>query len=81
MDMDEVLFALYEAAAPDEAGRAARLRAARGAEPCYARLREALGEARAEEIWAAAMELGGAEEQLAFRTGLRLGLRLMALSL
>lgn len=82
MDLDEVLSVLYETAATtDETARAARRWAAKAAEPYYARLRETLGEAGAEEVWTAAMGIGAVEEQSAFRAGLCLGLRLMALSL
>lgn len=82
MDMDEILYALYAAVAePDPARIQAFRQSVKAAEPYYERLRAALGDEEGENIWNMAMDVGATSEGPAFRAGLCLGLRLMALCL
>lgn len=82
MDMDDILYILYEAVVePDPARIQAFHRAVKTAEPYLQRLRAVLGEEEGERIWNAAMDIGAAAEGPIFQAGLRLGMRLMALCL
>lgn len=82
MDMDDILFTLYEAVVePDPARIRAFSQSVKTAEPYYQRLRAALGDEEGERVWNAALDVGESSEQPIFQAGLRLGMHLMALCL
>ena len=79
--MDELLDELFfHAMEHDRRCHEENLRAQKAAEPAYRRLEQAMGK-EADEIWIVATQAGSAEVTPAFRAGLRLGLRLMAICL
>lgn len=80
MDMDEILDVLYEVAVgSDPVYQEGARRYMEETQPYYDRLCQALGDKEGDQFWNAISALIAAQEDGAFRSGLRLGLRLMAL--
>lgn len=80
MNRAEILGVLYELALgadPDYKEEARRK--LRETQPYYDRLCQALGEEEGDKLWSAMVEIGAAAQDGAFRSGLSMGLRLMAL--
>lgn len=82
MDMEAILDELYQMVIDPDPERIRVFRqSVKAAEPYYERLCAALGDEEGENIWNMAMDVGATSEGPAFRAGLCLGLRLMALCL
>lgn len=82
MDIKEILDILYEAVVlPDLVYKVEARRAFQETQPYYDRLCQALGDEEGDRLWSAVVAIGTNEQDCAFRSGLRLGLRLMALCL
>lgn len=82
MDIDDILDALFQTIVePDPAYQAQIREDLKATQPYYDRLCQALGDQEGDQVWTALASVGATEQDCAFRSGLRLGLRLMALCL